>query len=547
MATLTTAQKSQLAGISSTLGQISSGLSSLSPSQKKAFESSSSSSQLGSALGSLSSKVSSIGGSTPTVSASNINTPAINLPPKPVPANLMGTASGAMASVAPGLASLGYTIDPTTGQYTYTQPKTAEEQLPTSDQLILKAYRDIQADQPNKEKLYTDLYNQAGIKQKEQAVQSYTNQINAITSEANANALAVTGQGRGIPEVIIGGQQAQIQKEAAIRTLPLTAQLAAAQGDLQTAQKHLDTLYGIRVADAQQEYDYAVKYIDAVKEMANKRDAIKLDEQKTKRAEDFQLKRDDAAFERQKYMSELGFQQNLTLKGLNADGTPIGGTIDSGDLVAYASNYADTGKLPTPAELKLSGLSVGEVTSYAKQMPKPSGALVSTNTGIKSSKLSSTEQDAIIAMNEIVNKTLPSLKDRFGKINTGIVGGTAGKIWTSQDRQDYNTFRAEFLSKLLVARSGAAVTEPEYNRYAALLPGTFNQPLFLGSDGMKKLNSLESSMKTNLDNILNSKQQSIYGYSKVDVGGIKRTVGEVIDIGGQQYKVLPDGTLTDII
>ena len=150
-------------------------------------------------------------------------------------------------------------------------------------------------------------------------------------------------------------------------------------------------------------------------------------------------------------------------------------------------------------------------------------------------------------MNEIVNKTLPDLRDRFGKINTGLLGGIGGAIFTSQDRQDYNTFRAEFLSKLLVARSGAAVTEQEYARYAELLPTNFNQVFFLGSDGDKKLSSLETSMKTNLDSSLASKQQSIYGYSKVDVGGTQRTVGEVVDIAGTQYKVLPDGTLTDII
>jgi hypothetical protein len=246
---------------------------------------------------------------------------------------------------------------------------------------------------------------------------------------------------------------------------------------------------------------------------------------------------------KQEQLNKL-YNENAKLRK-EADNMTNGGAGE--DLTAYASQYADTGKLPSPAELKLSGLSVGQVTSFAKQLPKPNGALVSTNTGTKSSALSTAEQDGIIALSEIVQKTLPSLKDKFGSISTGLLGGIGGKIWSSQDRQDYLTFRAEFLSKLLVARSGAAVTEQEYARYAALLPTTFNQPFFLGSDGLKKLSSLETSMTTSLNNVLNSKQQSIYGYSKVKIGGVDRIVGEVIDIGGVQYKVLPDGTLTDII
>ena len=235
-------------------------------------------------------------------------------------------------------------------------------------------------------------------------------------------------------------------------------------------------------------------------------------------------------------------QQKL-LQELN----PTGDQSTNQDITAYAQQYAETGKLPSPAELKLSNISVSQVTEYAKQVPKPDGAILSSSTGIKPTSLSAEQEKGIAAINEIVNKTLPALKDRFGKINTGLIGGTLGYIYTSQDRQDYNTFRAEFLSKLLVARSGAAVTEQEYARYAELLPTNFNQMFFLGSDGMKKLNSLESSMKTNLDSTLNSTGAVIQGYSKVKVGDTERTVGEILDIGGVNYRVLPDGSLTDII
>lgn len=222
-----------------------------------------------------------------------------------------------------------------------------------------------------------------------------------------------------------------------------------------------------------------------------------------------------------------------------------GGAKD--DLVAYASQFSDTGKLPSPAELKQSGLTVGQVTMLAKQTKKPDGAVVSTNTGVKSSALSPAQEEGITAMSEIVRQTLPSLQEKFPKLYTGLLGGLGGLVYTTQDRQDYLTFRQEFINKLLKARSGATVTPQEYERYSALLPSTFNQSLFFGSDGAKKLKSLETAMKSSLDNTLNSNQLSIYGYSTVNVGDTPRKVGEVLDIAGVKYKVLPDGSLTDII
>jgi myosin heavy subunit len=232
------------------------------------------------------------------------------------------------------------------------------------------------------------------------------------------------------------------------------------------------------------------------------------------------------------------------------------GNIESeigGDLFAYASQYADTGKLPIVTELKNSGINVGQVSSIAKQLPKPNGAIVSTNTGVPSTKMSSTQESAITALSEIVNTTIPAMQNLYPELYTGFLGGIGGKIYTTQERQDYDTFRQEFLSKLLVARSGAAVTEPEYNRYAALVPESSSlNPLstvniFRSEQGSKTLSSIAESMKNQLDSVLNANQLSIYGYSKVNIDGKERTVGEILDVGGTKYRVLPDGNLTDII
>lgn len=242
------------------------------------------------------------------------------------------------------------------------------------------------------------------------------------------------------------------------------------------------------------------------------------------------------------------------------------------DLIAYASDYASTGKLPTASSLP-KGISVGSIAELARSMPKPDGAIVSTPTGVPSSTLNADQTKAITAMNEIVNDTLPFMMQKWEEAQrtnlggTGLVGGIASKLVPSQAMTEYEQARDEFLSKLLVARSGAAVTEQEYARYAALVPGSFNNSLGIGANGDVKLKSLDNLMVTNFDNYLSSNQLSVYGYSKIDVPardvqipfqtayGIqninltdpakKLTVGEVIENEyGQQGIVLPDGTIS---
>jgi len=446
---------------------------------------------------------------------------------------------------------------------------------------ILDSFNEKETGQSIDEKLQREL----GIKQKQEDVNTYTGQLNAIVAKGEANQLSLVGQGRGIPEAIIGGQQAQIARETAISALPVQAQLSAAQGNLEMANDSLDRLFKIYSEDANNKYNYDREVRKAVYDFASSEDKRKLDA--FDRQKERELKEQDMMLADAKEYAKMAFSNNQSSLGakitqldyksptfrqdlaklqaqlkdpvqqaqltklnaeiaqLNNKGQTVNGVNE--DLTAYASQYADTGKLPSPAELKMSGLSVGQVTSFAKQMPKPNGALVSTNTGTKSSSLSAVEEEGITAMNEIIQQTLPALKEKFNSINTGVLGGIAGKIYTTQDRQDFLTYRQEFLNKLLKARSGATVTPQEYARYEKMLPTTFNQAFFLGADGEKKLNSLDTAMRASLNNSLKTKQQSIYGYSTVKVGNQERVVGEIVDIGGVNYRVLPDGSLTDIL
>jgi hypothetical protein len=168
---------------------------------------------------------------------------------------------------------------------------------------------------PPKQESIADAYlkaeKQYGIKEKQQQVNNYTAQLNAIVAKSQADQLAVTGQGRGIPEVIIGGQQAQIAKEAAILALPIQAQLAAAQGNLEMAEERLDTYYKVVSQDIQNKYNYDMKLYDTVYDYATRQQQIKLDEKKA-----------DKEFARQKELLALQFSYDKIKSGWSGGGAP---------------------------------------------------------------------------------------------------------------------------------------------------------------------------------------------------------------------------------
>lgn len=132
------------------------------------------------------------------------------------------------------------------------------------------------ADSYRKAQQETDILN------KQKIVGDLTGQLNAIVNKGQANQLSLIGQGRGIPEAIIGGQQAQIGRETAIAALPVQAQLSAAQGNLEMANDNLDKLFKIYSEDAKNEHESRVAVKKMVYEYATtkeKRVLEKLDKQ----------------------------------------------------------------------------------------------------------------------------------------------------------------------------------------------------------------------------------------------------------------------------
>lgn len=187
-------------------------------------------------------------------------TTPIQIPTPPTPSNAGTQAMTAISGTATAPAA-------TTSTDGSTDP--AE----TAFQTYLK---NIQAP-PDTATIYQNDLNASGVTADQQAVNNYQSQLNAITANASAAKLSLVGQGNGVPNAIIGGQQAEIDREAAIQALPISAQLTAAQGDLTTAQDNVDTLFKLQAADAQNQVTYQNSLVTAVYNFATSEQKTQLD------------------------------------------------------------------------------------------------------------------------------------------------------------------------------------------------------------------------------------------------------------------------------
>ena len=209
-----------------------------------------------------------------------INTGSINLPNPPEIPNYSGMIQGNNA----GLATLGgITMDasgqlvlpPTqTGQNTATQSGSTPGTSSSLQNLLTSL-----GIMPKKESVYDDAEyqkQQKRVERSRQELNNYTSNLNSIVTKSQAESLALEGQGRGITESIIGGQQAQISREAAIQALPVQAQIAAAQGNLDMAERQLNQVYQIKSEQLANEYEYKTNQYNAIKEYLTKEEERRL-------------------------------------------------------------------------------------------------------------------------------------------------------------------------------------------------------------------------------------------------------------------------------
>lgn len=138
------------------------------------------------------------------------------------------------------------------------------------------------------------------LKQKEQAVNSATESLNQIVAKQQQDLISTRGtaSANGVTEAVYGGIQNEINRNAALQALPVQAQLAAAQNNLELAQSHIEKMYAIQSQDAQAKYQYKTKVIESLYNFANEQQQRQLDQLNIQESRKYDEKKTNIAYQR---------------------------------------------------------------------------------------------------------------------------------------------------------------------------------------------------------------------------------------------------------
>lgn len=178
----------------------------------------------------------------------------------------------------------------------------------TQGQTILEQYG-IQPLEQSKS-ITDEYYSSPAYKAQQRAferVNQTQNAINSVTARLNTDLGNLRGVGarEGVTEAVYGQQTAEIIREANNQLLPLQAQLAADQGNLELATNTLNTWAKLRQDDIENEYNYKKSVRDELVKFATDDQKARLDAAIRKEEADARIKAADVAFQRDIYLKNL--------------------------------------------------------------------------------------------------------------------------------------------------------------------------------------------------------------------------------------------------
>lgn len=179
---------------------------------------------------------------------------------KPVPPIPLATPApvdglyGVANAAAAGLAALnGGTYDTKTNQIV--PPPAAPAAPADNNQAIINSYLQANAGLEAPSSVNNLKEMQKMLRPKENLVNSLSGQLNTLNASRDAEMLKLEGQGRGQTGGFIGGEQARINREAAIQAMPIQAQLAIAQDDLDSARTYASQYFQAKMQDETNVYN----------------------------------------------------------------------------------------------------------------------------------------------------------------------------------------------------------------------------------------------------------------------------------------------------
>ena len=186
---------------------------------------------------------------------------------------------------------------------------------------------------------------------------------------------------------------------------------------------------------------------------------------------------------------------------------------DGGNTVPqYLQKYRKAMGVTEPTKITIDGVP-DKVIQNVIRGKVAGGQLVSATTGDVPKNVTSAQQDGLLALRDLAQKTSEykklytdlSNEGLTGYLGTGLVKGIKNSIAPSVNATALETLRNEITDLLARARSGAALTAFETAQYEAKLPTSYSADQVFGNP-QTTIDGLQSS----LDNTLNSKMQG-YG------------------------------------
>ena len=170
---------------------------------------------------------------------------------------------------------------------TYTPPPT-----PTAEDKYASDLAGLPQAQ-SQEQLQAELDKKYNIEQKTQTANALKAQIDTNTAEALSAQQTLESQagGKDVTSAFLGRQQQEIDRQLAIKNLPLTAQYQASLGDLQGAQASVEKLFTAKTADAEAQYKYKKDLIDSAYTVASAKEKKLLDAKKIKEDQKFETEK----------------------------------------------------------------------------------------------------------------------------------------------------------------------------------------------------------------------------------------------------------------
>lgn len=421
---------------------------------------------------------------TSTIDSSKLKQNEPWVAPTPVTPTDVGNLAGAgNAGVATGMSD--YKLNPQTGMF---------DPMKLDPSGALKYAMDNQPKQPNTEEMYYKSKEYKNLTRAQQEVNNGVAQLNQITAQRDAQVLGLEGTGRGQTTGFIGGEQARINREAAIAALPIQAQVAAAQGNLEFAQKQLDTVMTLRMQDAQNEYKYQTDKLNTIVSFLDKAETRKYNERQTQLGQEFQMKMEGIKFDHDKQLKQL----------TDSYGVP---SVGDGQYSGIVQTILGSGKFTNQQARAISNaINNGE---------DPVTVIRNNAKGL----LSSTQADKITNL-EIAQKALRDIDTNLKQFyanggSTNIFSGTYEKVINKLgevNNPNLVELATQIQSNLQVYRnavSGTAYSEQEGADIATIFPGInktqgLNQAIISG-----RMKSFDSTIDAAYSSVLGSAYNSL--------------------------------------